>query len=97
MSSDYSDPTNNEAILIAAQISKTVMSSALETKLGSLYINYKNNIPLCRTLEEMGNKKFPMPIQIDNTMALSVVKNIVMKKLNSMDMKFHWLRCQKNQ
>jgi len=36
-------------------------------------------------------------MQTDNTTALGVVNNKVMKKLKSMDMKYHWLRCRINQ
>ena len=45
----------------------------------------------------MGHKQPPTPMQFDNKTALCVVKNNAMKKLKSMDMKFHWLWCQKNQ
>jgi hypothetical protein len=36
-------------------------------------------------------------MQTDNTTALSVVNNNVMKKLKANDMKFHWLQCRENQ
>ncbi len=36
-------------------------------------------------------------MQRDNTTALGVVNNNVMKKLKSMDMKYHWLRYRINQ
>ena len=36
-------------------------------------------------------------MKTENTMAVGVVKNNLMTKLKSMGMKFHWLRCQKNQ
>ena len=39
----------------------------------------------------------PTPMQTDNTTALGVVNNNIMKKLKSMDMKYHWLRCRINQ
>ena len=45
----------------------------------------------------MGHKQPPTPMQFDNKTELCVVKNNAMKKLKSMDMKFHWLRCLKNQ
>ena len=34
-------------------------------------------------------------MQTDNTKALGVVKNNVMKRVESVGIKFHWLRCQK--
>ena len=42
----------------------------------------------------MGPKQPPTTIQTDNTTAHVVVtNNIASKRLNSMDMKLHWLRC----
>ena len=45
----------------------------------------------------MGHPQPPTPIQIDNTTALGVVQNNVLKKLKAMDMRFHWLRDRANQ
>ena len=46
----------------------------------------------------MGWPQPPTPIQTDNTTAEGVVNNkIVTKKLKSMDLRLHWLRCQEAQ
>jgi hypothetical protein len=37
------------------------------------------------------------PMQTNNTTALSVVNNNVMKKLKAMDMKYYWLQCRESQ
>ena len=42
----------------------------------------------------MGHPQPHTPMQTDNTTALGVVNQNVMKKLKSMDMKYHWLRCR---
>ncbi len=84
-------PSNNGAILTILQIIKAVMSSATEAEIGALYINCKEAIPARHTLEYLGHKQPPTPIQIDNTAALGVVNNNVMKKLEAMDMIYHWL------
>jgi len=81
----------NGAILTISQIIKAVMSSVAEAKIGALYINCKEAIPARHTLEFLGHKQPPTPMQTDNTAALGVVNNNVMKKLKSMDMKYHWL------
>jgi hypothetical protein len=39
MSSDLEDLINNEAVLNLAQLIKAIMSSAVEAKLGALYIH----------------------------------------------------------
>ncbi len=68
-------PNNNGAILTISQIIKAVMSSAAEAKIGALYINCKEAIPARHTLEFLGHKQPPTPMQTDNTMALGVVNN----------------------
>jgi hypothetical protein len=98
MSNNSADPPNNGAVLTVAQIIKAVMSSAAEAELGALFINCREAIPARHALEEMGHKQPPTPMQTDNTTALGVVtNNIASKRLKSMDMKFHWLRCQATQ
>ena len=91
-------PSNNGAVLTIAQIIKAVMSSAAEAEIGALYINSREAVPQRHLLEEMGHPQPPTPIQIDNTTALGVVKNTIQpKRTKAMDMRFHWLRCRKNQ
>ncbi len=67
------------------------MSLAAEANIGALYINCREEVPACHILEFLGHPQPPTPIQTDNTMALGVVNNNVMKKLKAMDMKYHWL------
>jgi hypothetical protein len=91
MSNDEAIPSNNGVILKISQIIKAVMSSAAEAEIAALYINCKKDIPARHTLEYLGHKQPPTPMQTDNTIALGVVNNKVMKKIKSMDMKYHWL------
>jgi hypothetical protein len=91
MSNNNALPPNNGAVLTIAQIIKAVMSSVAEAELGALYINCQEAIPACHTLEYLGHTQPPTPMQTDNTTALSVFNNNVMKKLKAMDMKYHWL------
>jgi hypothetical protein len=97
MSNDKAIPSNNGAILTISQIIKAVMSSALEAEIGALYINCKEAIPARHTPEYLGHKQPPTPMQTDNTTALGVGNNNIMKKIKSMDMKYHWLQCRINQ
>jgi hypothetical protein len=83
MSNDDTIPSNNGAILTISQIIKAVMSSTAEAKIGALYINCKEAIPARHALEFLGHKQPPTPMQTDNTTALGVVNNNVMKKLKS--------------
>ncbi len=97
MSNDEAIPSNNGAILTILQIIKAIMSSMAEAEIGALYINCKEAIPAQHALEYLVHKQPPTPMQTDNTIALGVVNNNVMKKLKLMDMKYHWLRCRINQ
>eukprot|EP00804_Cyclotella_cryptica_P023061 CCRYP_000315-RA/>CCRYP_000315-RA protein AED:0.18 eAED:0.15 QI:0/0/0/1/1/1/2/0/662 len=87
-------PNNNGAVLTIAQIIKAVMSSAAEVKLGVLYINTCEVIPLRHPLIEMGHPQPqpPTPIQVDNSTALGIVDNTIQpKRTKAMDMQYHWL------
>ena len=98
MSADSHDPPNNGAVLIIYQIIKAVMSSVSEAELGDLFINFCEAISARLALEEMGHRQPPTQMQNDKTTALGVVQNnLEIKRLKSIDMKFHWLRCQEAQ
>jgi hypothetical protein len=56
-SSNVDDPPNNGAVLNISKIFKAVMSIAAEAKLGALYINACEAIPMQHLLEEMGLKQ----------------------------------------
>ena len=51
------------------------MSSAAKAKLGALYINAREAIPMQHLLEEMGHKQPPTPIQTNNSTTHGVVTN----------------------
>ncbi len=97
MSNNTANPPNNGAILTIAQIIKAVMSSGAEAKVGALYINWREATPARHTLEFMGHPPPPTPMQMDNTTALGVVNNNVIKKLKAIDIKYHWLRNRESQ
>jgi hypothetical protein len=92
MSKNMETPPNNGAVFTLLQIIKAVMSLAAEAEIGALYINCREAVPAQHVLEFMGYKQPPTPMQTDNTTALGVVNKNVMKKIKSMDMKYHWLR-----
>ena len=74
------------------------MTSAAEAEIGALYLNAREAVPQRHLLEEMGYPQPPTPIHINNTTALRFVKHTIQpKRTKAMDMRFHWLRCRKNQ
>jgi hypothetical protein len=96
--SNVDDPPNNGAVLNISKILKAVMSSAAKAKLGTLYINACEAIPMRHLLEEMGHKQTPIPIQTDNSTAHGVVThNIQARRTKAMDMRFHCLCCRDSQ
>ena len=85
-------PSNNGAILNISTIIEVVISSAAEAELDALFMNAKTAIPIQQTLEEMGHKQPPMPIQTDNSTMIGVITNEIQPKATkAMDMQFHWL------
>ena len=98
ISEDNPIPRWNGPILSIAQVIKFVITSAAEAELAALYITDQKLVPTRQTLIETGWPQPPTPIQTDNTTAEGVVNNkIVTKKLKSMDLRLHWLRCREAQ
>ena len=92
LSNNTAFPPNNEVVMTIAKIIKSVMSSAAEAELGSLFTNCKEAIPEIPSLEEVGHSQPPTPIQTYNTTAHGVVtNNISIRRLKSMDMRLNWL------
>ena len=92
-SEDVPDPNDNGALHTEAGIIKAVMSSAAEAEMGGLFINAKKAVPIRRTLEELGHKQPPTPIQTDNSTACGVINNEIQPKATkAMDMRFYWLK-----
>jgi hypothetical protein len=74
------------------------MSSAVEAKLGALYLNAKEAVYLRQILSDMGHPQPKTPIQTDNTTAEGVINNKIQPKhTKAMAMQFHWLRNQEAQ
>ena len=73
MSDNAVNPANNGSVLTIAHIIKTVRSSEAESELGALYISCCEAVPARHTLEKVGHKQPPTPVQKDNTTALGVV------------------------
>ena len=84
---------NNVAILNISHIIKHVMISATEAELAALYIMVGEDVYTRIILEDMGHKKLPTPLKIDNTMANALYnRKIQPKQTKAMDMLFHWFR-----
>jgi hypothetical protein len=93
-----SSAPNNGAILTMSTIIKAVMSPAAEAELGALFLNAKEAVFIRQILTEMSHPQPRTPIQTDNMTAEAVVNNRMQpKRLKSMDMRIHWLKCREAQ
>ena len=98
LSEEDAKPRWNGAVTVISAIMKNVMPSAAEAELGALYECARAMVPLRQALIEMGWPQGKSPIQTDNSTADGVVNNtIVAKRLKSMDLRLHWLRCRESQ
>ena len=66
------------------------MASADEAEYGTIFVNAQTAVPICTTLTEMGRKKGPTAIQVDNSTAIVIAtKKFFQKKSKDMDMRFY--------
>jgi hypothetical protein len=85
-------PTNG-AILIVIKVLKHVMSSAAEAEIGEVLINSKEGAVLRKTLEELGHKHPPTPMETYNTTATGYSNGTMkQKRKKAMDMQFYWIK-----
>jgi hypothetical protein len=83
----------NGAILIISKVLKNVMSSAAEAEIGTVFINAKEGAVLRTTLEELGQKQPPTPMETDNTTATGYINGTIkQKRTKAMDMRFYWIK-----
>ena len=98
LSENNPKPRLNAPVLTIAQIIKALMDSADEAEMASLYITYKNMIPIRKTINEMGWPQPKLPIQkYKSTDVVFTNKIIVNKATRSADMKSWWLRDRESQ
>jgi hypothetical protein len=83
----------NGAILIVSKVLKHVISSAAEAEIGAVFINAKEGAVLRTTLEELGHKQPPTPMETDNSTATGYSNGIIkQKRTKAMDMRFYWIK-----
>jgi hypothetical protein len=83
----------NGAILIISKVLKHVMSSAAEAEIGAVFINAKEGAVFKTTLEELGHKQPPTPMETDNTTATGYSNGTIKQKgTKAMDMRFYWVK-----
>jgi hypothetical protein len=92
-STKHDKKLTNGAILIVSKVIKHVMSSAAEAEIGAVFINAKEGAFLRTTLEELGLKHPPTPMETDNTTAAGYIHGTIkQKRTKAMDMRFYWIK-----
>ena len=56
------EPTLNGIVFVVCKILRTIMAFSAEAKLGFLFINFQEDVPIRITLEEMGHPQPPTPV-----------------------------------
>ena len=90
----------NGPVHVISKIIKLVMASAAEAEIGASFVAAQESIPIVTSLEELGHKQPPTPIQVDNTTAVGFAnREIKQKRSKAIDMRFYWLqdRCDQQQ
>jgi hypothetical protein len=83
----------NGAILIISKVLKHVMSSAAEAEIGAVFINSKEGDFLRTTLDKLGHKQPPTPLETDNTTSTGYSNGTnKQKRTKAMDMRFYWIK-----
>jgi hypothetical protein len=83
----------NGAILMITKVLKRVMSSAAGAEIGAVFINSKEGAFLRTTLEELGEKQPPTPMETDNTTATGYSNGTIkQKRTKAMGMGFYWIK-----
>jgi hypothetical protein len=88
----------NGAIFIISKVLKNVMSSAAEEEIGAVFINAKEGDVLRTTLEELGHKQPPIPMETDNTTTTGYSNGTIKQtRTKAMGMQFYWIKDQVKQ
>jgi hypothetical protein len=83
----------NGAILIISKVLVHVMSSAAAAEIGAVFINTKEGAVIRTTLDELGHKQPPIPMETDNTTATGYSNGTIkQKRTKYMDIRFYWIK-----
>jgi hypothetical protein len=83
----------NGAILIVSKVLKHVMSSAAKAEIGAVFINAKKGAVIRTTVEELGHKQPPTPMETDNTTDTGYSNGTIkQERTKAMDMHFYWIK-----
>ena len=83
-------PTTNGILLVVCKIMRKIVASAAGAKYGTKFVNAQTSVPIRTTLSEMGWKKGPTAIQVDNSTDVGIAtKEFLQNKSKAMDMRLY--------
>jgi hypothetical protein len=86
-------PTSNGPLHTTCQIMCNVLASAAEAKIGALFLNGQEALPIRVTLAELGHPQPPTPMQTDNSTAAGLANDTIkQKRSKAIDMRFYWIK-----
>jgi hypothetical protein len=88
-----SEKTHKRSNFDNIKVLKHGISSAAEAEIGAVFINAKEGAVLRTTLEELGHKQPPTPMETDNTTTTGYSNGTILKKrTKAMGMPFYWIK-----
>ena len=82
----------NGAFCMNMTISRFVVESVAEAKLGTLFHNFQDGIIFRQTLEDLGHTQPQTPVHCNNATAVRIANNTVKRqRFGSMEMRFFWV------
>jgi hypothetical protein len=70
-----------------------VLASAAKAKIGALFLNGQEALPIRVTLTELGHMQPATPMQTDNSTAASFANDTIkQKRSKAIDMRFYWIK-----
>ena len=68
------------------------MSSTAEAELGGLFLNAKEDVPICTILIEMDWPQPATPVQVNNSTVVGIANQSIKQKMSkAIDMRFYWV------
>ena len=77
---EYDFPRWNVLVLTITQIMKYMLSSAAKAEMAALFLTAREMVALRNTLEKMGWKQPPSPLQCDNSTAVGYTNQTIVSK-----------------
>jgi hypothetical protein len=86
-------PSQNGPVHTTCQIMRNVLASAAEAKIGALFVNGQEALPIRVTLDELGHTQPATPMQTGNSTAAGFANDTIkQKRSKAIDMRFYWIK-----